>query len=43
MVFFQYKLRYLVVSKNSNPPLMRGWHKKTRPLQTQFVITRQAS
>ena len=31
-MFFQYKMRYLVVSKKKNPLFMWGWDRKIRPL-----------
>ena len=42
-MFFQYKMRYLVVGKKKNPLFLWGWDRKIRPSQSQFVITRQAS
>ena len=42
-MFFQYKMRYLVVSKKKNPLFLWGWDRKIRPSQSPFVITRQAS
>ena len=42
-MFFQYKIRYLVVSKKKNPLFMWEWDRKLRPWRSTFVITRQAS
>ena len=42
-VFFQYKMRYLVVNKKKNPLFVWGWDSKICPLWSLFVITRQAS
>ena len=42
-VFFQYKMRYLVVSKKKNPLFVWGWDRKIRPSWSPFVITWQAS
>ena len=41
--FFQYKMRYLVVSKKKNPLFMWEWDRKFCPSRSPFVITRQAS
>ena len=40
--FFQYKMGYLVVSKIKYPYFVWGWYRKTRPLGSPLVITRQA-
>ena len=40
--FFQYKMRYLVVSKKKNPLFVWRWDEKIRPSWSPFVITRQA-
>ena len=42
-MFFQYKIRYFVVSKKMNPLFVWGWDRKIRPSWSPFVITRQAS
>ena len=41
--FFQYKMRYLVVSEKKNPLFVWGWDRKNRPSRSTFVITWQAS
>ena len=43
MFFFQFKIRYLVVSKKKNPICMSGWDRKICPSRSPFVILRQAS
>ena len=42
-MFFQYKMRYLVVSKKKNPLFVWGWDRKIYPSRSLFVTTRQAS
>ena len=42
-VFFQYKMRYLVVSKKKNPLFVWGWDSKICPAQSPIVITLLAS
>ena len=42
-VFFQYEMRYLVVSKKKNPLFVWGWDRKICPSRSPFVITWQAS
>ena len=41
--FFQFKMRYLVMSKKKNPLFVCGWDRKIRPSWTPIVITQQAS
>ena len=43
MFFFQFEMRYLVVSKKKNPLFVWGWDRKIRPSRSPFVITPQAS
>ena len=42
-MFFQYIMRYLVVSKKKNPLFVWGWDRNICPSWSLFVITRQAS
>ena len=42
-MFFQYRMRYLVVSRKKNPLFVWGWDRRICPLRSPFVINRQAS
>ena len=42
-IYFQDKMRYLVVSKKKNPLFVWGWDRKISCSQSPFVITRQSS
>ena len=41
-MFFQHKMRYLVVYKKSNQLFLSGWDRKISPLRSPCVITRQS-
>ena len=39
-MYFQHKMRYLVVSKRKNPLFVWGWDRKIRPSRSPFVTIR---
>ena len=42
VMFFPYKILYLVVRRKNNPLFVWGWDRIIRPSRSMFVITRQA-